>query len=130
MTMMMGLGTYRFSMDSAAYQSLRRIVSYRWKSQDRINNTTAMQYVGRGPETLTLKGMIYPEYRGGLGQITKMRAEAERGERLLMFDKLGYDWGYWVITQLEETQTVFMSGNVPRKISFQMNLTAYGEDRR
>ena len=33
---MMALGSYRFSMDTAAYQEFRRQTSYRWTEQDRV----------------------------------------------------------------------------------------------
>ncbi|TIM92331.1 MAG: phage tail protein, partial [Mesorhizobium sp.] len=43
---MMGLGPFRFSLSTAAYQALERSDEYRWVSQDRIGRHPAMQFVG------------------------------------------------------------------------------------
>ena len=46
MSIMMMLGFYRFSLNTSAYQQFRRSISYRWQSQERLNNNPAMQYLG------------------------------------------------------------------------------------
>ena len=33
---MLALGAYRFSVDTAAYQELRRTAEYRWRAQERL----------------------------------------------------------------------------------------------
>ncbi len=128
MAVMMKLGQYTFALETAAYQQLRRSIEYRWQSQDRVSHDPAMQYVGRGKEQIELDGIIYPHFKGGLNQITAMKDTANRGEKLLLVDGLGHPWGNWVIMQVEETQEIFAKGGVPRKITFHLTLTKYGED--
>lgn len=65
---------------------------------------------------------------GGLQQLELMRRQAGRGEPLLLVDGLGFIWGRWVITQLEETQSVFQGNGQPLKQGFRLQLTHYGED--
>lgn len=60
-TMMM-LGQYRFSIDSAAYQTFTRSTEYRWEEQKRLGKDPAMQFVGPGTDTITLEGTIYPHF--------------------------------------------------------------------
>lgn len=126
---MMALGGYRFSLTSAAYQELRRSNAYRWQAQERLQRLPAQQFVGPGSETLDLKGTIYPQYRGGMTQLDLMRAQAGRGEPLLLVDGLGFIWGQWVILQVDETQTVMLTNGQPRKLEFQLRLARYGEDQ-
>lgn len=132
---MMKLGTFSFSVDSAAYQSLQRSTSYQWSGQSRFRNSIAMQYVGDGEETVTLTGVIYPHYKGGIGQLDTMRLLANSGEPLQMStgpmkhaNGEGYSLGRWVITQVQETQSTFLPGGVPKKQEFTLSLKRYGED--
>lgn len=125
---MMALGAFRFSVSTAAYQSLTRSTAYRWPSQDRIARHPALQFVGPGEETVDLDGTVYPQYRGGLAQVDAMRAEAETGTPLILIDGRGRFWGRYAITAIQETQTVFFDDGAPRKIDFRLSLARYGRD--
>jgi phage protein U len=125
---MMALGTYRFSIDSAAYQELKHSQAYRWQAQERIQRRPAMQFLGAGEESIELSGVIYPHFKGGLEQLDTMRAEASKGQPLLLVDGLGFVWGQWVITQIDEGQSFFQGNGQPLKQSFQLKLVNYGAD--
>lgn len=123
---MMRLGDYKFSLNTAAYQELRRRNSWRWPTVDRIGARPASQFVGPGEDCVTMSGVIYPHFRGGLGQLGDMRAEADKGAPLLLVDGTGQVWGKYVITDIEEGQTVFFSNGAPRSQTFDISLQAYG----
>jgi hypothetical protein len=125
---MLALGGYRFSMTTAAYQRLRRSDVWRWIFQDRIGRKPSAQFTGPGKSEVEIEGVIYPHYKGGLGQIPAMRAEADKGEPLLLADGYGNVWGQWVIERLDATETVPLANGAPRKIEFRLNLSTYGED--
>jgi phage protein U len=125
---LLALGDYRFSIDTAAYQTLKRHQSYRWQSQERLLRSPAQQFVGIGEDTITLSGVIYPHYRGGLGQLNDLRQQAATGEPLLLVDGLGFVWGQWVIVSIEETQSHLQSYGMPLKQAFQLQLKHYGDD--
>jgi len=46
---MLQLGSFQFSIQSTAYQTLQRSIEYRWPAQDRFGKEPALQYVGPGP---------------------------------------------------------------------------------
>jgi phage protein U len=125
---MMALGEYRFSIDSAAYQELKHSKAYRWQAQERLQRRPAMQFLGAGEESIELSGVIYPHFKGGLEQLDTMRAEANKGQPLLLVDGLGFVWGQWVITQIDEGQSFFQGNGQPLKQSFQLKLVNYGAD--
>nr|VFK12746.1 MAG: hypothetical protein BECKLFY1418C_GA0070996_100167 [Candidatus Kentron sp. LFY] len=125
---MMALGDYRFSVNEAAYQTLVHSSEYRWKSQERVGRLPAQQYVGPGTETVSLEGVIYPHYAGGIGQLDAMRLEANKGEPLMLVDGRGNVWQKWVITSIEETQSILFEDGTPRKVEFSLQLSRYGED--
>jgi phage protein U len=124
---LLALGDYRFSIDTAAYQTLKRRQSYRWQSQERLLRSPAQQFVGIGDDTITLAGVIYPHYRGGLGQLNNLRQQAETGEPLLLVDGLGFVWGRWVIVTIDETQSYLQSNGQALKQTFQLQLSYYGD---
>lgn len=125
---MLALGPYRFSLSSAAYESLRRTTEYRWPTQERFGRRPARQYTGPGDETVEIDGAIYPHYAGGLGQLERMREIAAQGEPHRLTDGRGKIWGQFCIERIEETQTVLFADGTPRKIEFRLSLGRYGED--
>ncbi|QKC92978.1 phage tail protein [Mesorhizobium sp. NZP2234] len=124
----MGLGPFRFSLSTAAYQSLVQAVEYRWVSQERIGRAPAMQFVGPGHTSFTLSGVVYPAFRGGLGQLDAMRAIAATGAPQMLVSGLGGIFGLFVIMGVDETQTFFLNNGAPRKQEFNLDLKSYGAD--
>lgn len=124
------LGSYMFSLDTAAFQSLVRDTQFRWASIQRVGNRSAHQFTGYDDETIELAGIIYPHFRGGIGQIELMRAEAGKGVPLALtyaFNRVGEYAGLWCIRSIRETRREFFSNGLPRAIEFSLSLVAYGE---
>lgn len=127
--MMMILGVYRFCVSNASYQSLKRQTEYKWQEVGRIGAEPALQFTGKGLETIELEGVIYPQFKGGLRQVTLMRAEAGLGTPLMLISGNGFAFGKWCIASVSENQSVFLKDGSPRKIEFTMTLKKYGEDK-
>ncbi len=125
----MALGKFRFSLQTAAYQSLKRTAEYHWPSQARVGREEALQFTGPSSETMQLAGVVYPHFKGGLGQVDTMRKIAGQGKLLPLTDGLGNYWGKWCITRIDEEQSNFAGSGIPKKIGFNLSLQAYGEDR-
>lgn len=130
-TYMARLGSFQFGMDTAAFNELKRASGYRWEAKNRIGRSPAMQNVGRDADTIALSGVIYPHWRGGLGQMAALRAMATTGEAqplVYAFENSGQYCGRWCIVSIEETRTVLFDNGAPRKIEFGLTLREYGED--
>ncbi len=125
---LMALGPFRFSMDTAPYDRLRRSVQYRWPRQERAGRRPAAQFTGIGDETVELSGLIYPGYAGGLSQMDTLRECAGKGQPYILSDGRGNIWGKFAIESVDETQTLFFPDGTPRKIEFALKLLHYGED--
>lgn len=116
-------------LDTAAYQSLKRASSYRWKEMDRIGRKPGQQYVGPGADQITLQGEILPHWKGGYRQLDLMRAQAVRGKPLVMMDgERGLVMGDWVILKIAETQSEFLDDGSPHVVGFSMTIKEYGPD--
>ncbi len=122
---MLALGEYRFSIDHAAYQSLRRTARWKWAAQDRIGHAPSLHYTGNGAEEIELSGTIYPHFRGGTGQIENMRAMAGEGQPLVMSGGSGRHHGNWVIEEIEEDEAAFLKGGTAAKVGFRLRLKRY-----
>ena len=125
---LLALGGYRFGVDSAAYRELVRVTEYRWPAQARLGRRPARQFLGIGEDTATLRGVIYPHHRGGVGQLDDMRDEAGGGKPLRLVAGDGQVLGQWAITRIEETQPEHWSDGTPRRQDFVLELVRYGEE--
>lgn len=125
---MMTLGTFRFGLDTAAFQQLRRSVEYKWASQTRAGRRDARQFTGIGAEIINLDGVIFPYYRGGLGQLDAMRDLAGKGLPQILTAGTGKVFGKFCIERIEETQTLLFADGTPRRQEFRLSLSTYGED--
>lgn len=125
------LGSFMFGLDTAAFQQLQRTSGYRWEEKNRIGRDPALQFTGTETETITLSGVIFPHFRGGLGQIEQLRQEAGLGQPLPFIyasEYVGQYLGRWCITAISEDRTVFFQDGKPRRIDFQITLKRYGDD--
>lgn len=135
MTLGDGQMQFRFAIDTAAYQSLKRTTEWRWPAQDRLWNDPARQFTGRGQDEITLDGVILPAFRGGIGQLQRLREIADRALTdasgslpLMLVTGYGDVLGRWVITRLDEEQPVIGPSGAPVEQRFTLTLAAYGED--
>lgn len=126
-TTQLKLGSFAFSVDTATFSEIQRSTEYRWRPQERVGQRDALQYVGEGADTITLPGVIFPHYRGGLGQVTELRRQAAAGVPLLLVDGLGGIHGRWVIERVDEQQGVFLPGGVPRRQTYSLQLRKYDD---
>jgi uncharacterized protein len=122
---MMILGSFRFSISTAAYKDLTRSTEYRWTAQDVFGVLPRLQFTGPGADSMTLEGSIFPEYRGGLGQLNSMRALAGTGKPQRMIDGNGRILGRFVIERVQEKQTIFAAFGVPKQQDFTLQLKRY-----
>jgi phage protein U len=127
-SVLLGVGDYRFGINTAAYESYRRQSEWRWGQAERIGRQPAMQYLGPGGDTITLQGVVYPHYRGGLGQVDAMRREAGKGQPLSVVTGRGDSLGRWCIVSVEESKSSLWQDGAPRRQEFTLVLKAYGED--
>ena len=109
---------YYFNLDTAAFDELSRSSEFRWAAQERLSRRPAQQAIGMGEERITLKGSIYPGFKGGLKQLDTLRSIGSIGSQLL---PLGLTTGYgevlgnWCLKTITEEQNALLQGGIPRK---------------
>lgn len=122
---MMQLGVYQFSINSAAYQDFTRSTEYRWAGQERVGAHDALQFTGFGSDSIGVSGVIFPFHKGGLGQLDAMRAQASLGFPLPLISGFGKILGLWVVESVTEGQRVFARDGVPMRQDFDIKMRRF-----
>lgn len=125
---MMSLGMFVFEVKSLPYQQLQRSTQWRHASQNRVGQRPAYQYLGAGEDRITLSGTLLPELTGGRVTLDDVRIMADEGKAWPLIEGSGRVYGFWSITGIEETSTVFFRDGVPRKIEFTISLVRVDEE--
>jgi phage protein U len=119
---------YFFNLDTAAFEELSRSSAFRWASQERLTRRPAQQAVGMGEDKITLKGAVFPRFKGGLKQVDTLRSIGEKLQPLMLTTGYGQVLGTWCLANLNEEQSALMQGGIPRKQSFTLEFVRYGDD--
>lgn len=119
---------YFFNLDTAAFDELRRSSAFRWASQERLTRRPAQQAIGMGDEKLTLKGAIFPGFRGGIEQLDTLRTLGGKLQPMTLTTGYGDVLGTWCMTSVEEEQSALLAGGIPRKQGFTLEFVRYGDD--
>lgn len=116
------LGNYKFMLTNAVPQAFQRSTAYNWPQQQRYGQRPTSQYVGQGDDVITMTGVIFPEFRGGMHEVEKWRAMAATGRPHLLISGRGEIFGYWLIENIEEEQSLFALAGAFRKQTFSLRI--------
>src|SRR6185437_2050497 len=121
------LGGFKFSLNTAVFQEMRRLTSWRWPAQERMGLLDALQNTGPGEDTITLPGVIYPDFKGGSGQLDDLRAIGAGKKPVRLIAAGGRILGLWVIQSVEEVGSNFKADGTPRKQEFTVTIKKYSD---
>ncbi|ESQ89982.1 oxidoreductase [Asticcacaulis sp. AC460] len=120
---MMALGMFIFEIGTLAYQELSRKTAWRHARGERFGALATAQYLGPGDDTISLPGVLYPGQIGDYSAITRLRDMGNTGDAYLLVTGYGDVLGQYLITSLDETQSLFFEDGAPRKVSFTIELS-------
>lgn len=126
--MLMAFGLFIFGMKTAPYQQLQRQVTWRHPANSRVGARPARQFVGRGDETITLSGVLYPEITGGKISLAALEAMADEGMAWPLIEGTGWFYGWFVAEELATTASAFFADGAARKIEFSLKLARTDDD--
>lgn len=120
--MLMIYGLMPFMAKMVPFDSIERSRSWRWANNDRVANTPAYQFIGPSEETISLSGILMPEYTNGPLSLEIFNFMASRGEAYLLMSGYGKIYGYYFLDKISDTQSFFMDNGYPQKIEFTLSL--------
>lgn len=124
--MMLSLGDFQFGVDTAAYAELSLKTEYPWAKIDRLQNTPQHQAMGLEVRSVSLRGTVYPSYRGaGLSQIETLRETAAEMKPQPLMAGNGRYLGHWVVKSISQTDTTFFEDGVAAKQEFTMEIERF-----
>jgi phage protein U len=126
--MLLSLGLFAFSIDTLAFDEISRRASWRHATSARIGARDATQFTGPGDETIALPGTVYNEIADGRVSIDELRRMADTGDAWSLVDGLGYVYGAFVITSIDDRGKAFFPDGTPRQIDFAIDLLRVDSD--
>lgn len=120
--MMLSLGMFGFSLDTLAYQEFSRRTDWKHGRTSRVGARDANQFVGPGTDAIGLRGYLLPEFAGDPDSLDDLRTMAGGGEAFPLVDGTGRVYGDFIITGIDEGQSVFFNDGRARRIEFTIDL--------
>lgn len=121
--MLMSLGMFGFELPTLPFQELAKKTGWRHGATDRFGAMPASQYLGPEADGVTLSGILLPGVAGALGSLDTLKEMGNQGDAFPLVDGTGRVHGAFVIQSIDERQSVFIEGGVPRKTDFTIQLS-------
>lgn len=128
--MMMSIGLFVFSMQTAAYQEFQRSTNWRHPSNSRVGDSPAYQFTGKGEDVITLKGTVAHEISGNRTPLEVLRQMADTGKAYTLIEGTGKIYGLVAIADIDETRTYFFNDGAARKTDFTIKLTIVRDTKK
>jgi hypothetical protein len=125
---MLCLGLFVFSLDTLSYQELQRRTAWKHPTQSLVGARDASQFLGAGEDIITLTGSMVPEFAGDVASLDELRRMGNTGNAWVLVEGTGTVYGAFVITDLQETKSMFYVDGTARKIEFTLSLRRVDQD--
>lgn len=127
--MLLSLGDFRFSIDTAPLNSSDTSAEYPWASVDRLGKIPQLQAMGQEQRTMTLHGVVITSYRGGAAQIETLRTMAAGMEPMELVTGDGRALGKWCVTSIHSSDSHLFADGVPRRQDYSISLERFDDGR-
>jgi phage protein U len=126
---MMSLGMFVFERSTTPYQTSQQEFQWRHPGVSRVGLRPAHQFLGPDDETMTLSGVLLPEFTGGEPSLAELRTMGDEGGAWPLVDGVGTVHGLFVIDKLSIGRSVFFADGAARRIEFSLQLTRIDDDK-
>jgi len=123
---MLQIGSVAFKTTGPHYDKMKSSFTAQWARQKRFGRSDAMQWTGEGEDDVSISGTIYTDYYGGFGALSSLRSMSRSPQ--MVVSGAGDVFGRWCILNVSNEQTLQDASGKPRKVTFDIKLTRYGED--
>jgi phage protein U len=127
--MLMVLGQFVWSINTVAYQELKRKTDWRYASNNRVSKRPATQYVGLGSDKITVSGWFSSTLAGDPASIDKLRLMADAGVPYVLVSGTGAVFGLYEIESITENTSLFYPNGTPRRIDFTLSINRVDDDQ-
>ena len=126
---MLLLGNFAFSVNTAAYNQLAREASWNWSEQARIGQQSLLQYTGKNGRTVRIEGESHAFFgKSGTEAVNTLYELADQTEPQLLVSGVGDVLGWWVVVHFSDTTDRFLPGGGHRNKKWSLELKHYADD--
>lgn len=121
----MALGPFGFESLQFGYDGVSRDLATPWAEVPTVGGLDRIQWTGGRSDTVTVRGVVFPEAFGGLGSLEGVRSAARSGAVLPLVTLGGNVFGLYVIENVREDQSYHDAAGRPRKDVYAIELRRY-----
>ena len=119
------LGAFQFQALGFSLQDLSRNLETPWSEIETAMRLNALHWTGPKADTVTIKGVLFPEEFGGMGSLTGLSAAAKAGVPLMLATGGGDIGGLFVVMGITEDWSFIDAQGSPRRNAYQITLRRY-----
>jgi hypothetical protein len=119
------LGAFAFEAHGFGLTELARSTRTEWAAIQVAGGMDRLQWTGGESDTLSIKGVLFPETFGGLASLNGIRDAAMAGTPLMFVNYAGQIFGLHVIESIDEDRSLLDRNGLPRRDAYTLNLRRY-----
>lgn len=119
------LGAFAFEAHGFGLTDMTRSTKTGWAAVQVAGGMDRLQWTGGDSDTLTIKGVLFPQEFGGLGSLTGIRVAAESGIPLMFVNYAGQIFGLHVIEGIEEDRSLLDADGLPLRNAYSISLRRF-----
>ncbi len=124
---LMGLGSFRFSVSNFSFEQFEQSTGSRIAEQEVIGAAPRTHLLGPAGESIELSSTFFPFHlnTGGLQQLAGMRAACKGQSVMMLVSGNGNFYGQFVIKDIKQTRTYYHPNGEAQKIEVKISLLRY-----
>jgi phage protein U len=121
----MALGPFGFESLRFGYDGVGRDLATPWAAIQTVGGLNRLQWTGGDSDTVSIRGVVFPEAFGGLDSLEGVRSAARAGTVLPLVTLGGNVFGLYVVENVREDQAYHDASGRPRKDVYSIELKRY-----
>lgn len=123
----LALGPFAFEAMGFGYTDTQHRLETPWAALDVVGRLNALQWTGPRGDTITLRGVLFPEAFGGLSTLAGLREAALAGSSQILVSIGGLIHGRFVIEGVGEERGFIDRTGQPRRDAFTIDLRRHAD---
>jgi len=121
----MALGGHAFHAHGFGFTGLNRQLDTGWAELDVAMRFDALHWTGPKGETVSIKGVLFPQEFGGLDTLESLRRAAQNGEPMQLVSARGQVFGRYVVVSIDEDRSLHDAVGQPMRNAYSLQLKRY-----
>lgn len=121
----MALGPHVFEAHGFGFTDVNRQLDTSWAELDVAMRFDALHWTGPKSETVSIRGVLFPQEFGGLDTLESLRRAAQNGEPMQLVSGRGQVFGRYVVVGIDEDRELHDASGRPLRNAYTLQLRRY-----